>query len=516
MSRPLVTLLLIVAACSFFPGRLYAQVPPKIQWQKCLGGSGDDLAVSIQQTKDGGYIIAGSSSSTNGDVTGNHGNEDFWIVKITSGGSIDWQRSLGGSGSDAAWSIRQTFDNGYIVAGTTNSNDSDVSGNHGGNDCWVVKLSSGGNIQWQKTLGGSGSDEANSIQQTADSGYILVGSTSSNNGDVFGNHGKYDYWAVKLSDTGGILWQKTLGGSEVDRATSVQQAIDGGYIVAGTSNSNDKQITGHHFFYDYWVVKLSSIGNIEWEKSLGGSGDDDATSVCQTSDGGYVVTGRSNSIDGDFTGNIGSYDIWIVKLSSTGDIQWKKFYGGFGLDNATGIRQTADGGYIICAQSNSDDGYLTTNHGGDDYWIVKLSANGDILWQKSFGGSNTIDEATAICQTADGGYIIAGYSGSNDWDVSGNQGGADFWIVKLDAESSVSPTTGNIAISLTPNPTTGNISIKGAGMANIKAYNTMGQLIKEVTCTNHISISDFPSGMYFIQLFNETGEMMYADKIIKQ
>jgi len=239
---------------------------PNIEWQKCLGGSNDDEAYSVQQTSDGGYIVAGSTRSNDGDVSGNHEEVwwlvwDFWVVKLDRYGDIEWQKCLGGSDSDWAESIQQTNDGGYIVAGYTGSNDGDVSGNHGEKDFWVVKLDRYGDIEWQKCLGGSGGggsggDYAYSVQQTSDGGYIVAGETWSNNGDVSGYHGGGDVWVVKLDRYGDIKWQKCLGGSSWDWAYSIQQTNDGGYIVAGLTRSNDGDVSGNYGEKDFWVVKL--------------------------------------------------------------------------------------------------------------------------------------------------------------------------------------------------------------------------------------------------------------------
>ncbi|MCF8293672.1 MAG: hypothetical protein K9I70_07660, partial [Chitinophagaceae bacterium] len=324
---------------------------PTIQWQKCLGGSSWEQAMSINQTVDGGYIVAGYSASNDGDVTGNHGSADYWVVKLNSTGVVQWQKSLGGSGDDAAFSVQQTADSGYIVAGWSASNDGDVTGNHGYADYWVVKLTATGVIQWQKSLGGTGSDYPYSIQQTADSGYIVAGYSYSTDGDVTGNHGSADYWVVKLNSTGVVQWQKSLGGTGGDGAYSIQQTADSGYIVAGGSESNDGDVTGNHGSADYWVVKLNSTGVVQWQKSLGGSGDDAANSIQQTADSGYIVAGYSTSNDGDVTGNHGSGDYWVVKLNSTGVVQWQKSLGGSGDDAANSIQQTADSGYIVAGGS---------------------------------------------------------------------------------------------------------------------------------------------------------------------
>ena len=359
-----------------FNAQVFSQATPIIQWQKTLGGSSSDEAHSIQQTTDGGYIVVGIAYSNDGDVTNNHGSHDYWVVKLDANGNRIWQKTLGGSSIEDAWSIQQTTDGGYIVAGYTESNDGDVTGNHGGADSWIIKLDDNGNKIWQKTLGGSSADGAQSIQQTTDGGYIVAGSTASNDGDVTGNHGDYDAWIVKLDPNGNKLWQKTLGGSSADGAQSIQQTTDGGYIVAGDTYSNDGDVTGNHGGYDYWVVKLDANGNRIWQKTLGGTRGEQAYSIKQTKDGGYIVAGLTYSNDGDVTGNNGSSsfsDYWIVKLDANGNKLWQKTLGGSSSEIAYSIQQTSDGGYVVAGGTGSNDGDVTGNH-GSDYWIVKLTA----------------------------------------------------------------------------------------------------------------------------------------------
>jgi gliding motility-associated-like protein len=403
---------------------------PCIEWQKALGGTGFEVANAIQQTTDGGYIVAGYTSSNDGDVTSNHGAGDAWVAKLNGTGAIQWQKTLGGSNYDEATTIQQTTDGGYIVAGYTVSSDGDVIGYHGLKDAWVVKLNGTGGIQWQKTLGGMAQDEANAIQQTTDGGYIVAIFTDSNDGDVIGNHGAGDAWVVKLSGTGGIQWQKTLGGTNTDAAKAIQQTTDGGYIVAGGTRSNDGDVIGFHGSEDAWVVKLNDTGGIQWQKTLGGTGTDWATAIQQTTDGGFIVAGYTDSSDGDVIGNHGSTDPWVVKLNGTGGIQWQKTLGGTGDERANAIQQTTDGGYIVAGYTSSNDGDVIGNHGVSDAWVVKLNGTGAIQWQKTLGGTSS-EGATAIQQTTDGGYIVAGATNSNDGDVSVNHGSGDAWIVKL-------------------------------------------------------------------------------------
>jgi Secretion system C-terminal sorting domain len=515
------TILLITAI--IFSVNCFSQ--PTIQWQKCLGGSANEVAYSIEQTFDGGYIVAGAANSNDGDVAGNHStmpNNDYWVVKLNSTGSIQWQKCFGGSGDDQAHSIQQTADSGYVVAGYSNSNDSDVTGNHGGYDYWVVKLTASGNLQWQKCLGGSAEDRAYSVQQTADGGYIIAGKSFSNNGDVSGNNGSNDCWIVKLSAAGNIQWQNDLGGSSYDEAQSVQQTTDNGYIVAGFTFSNDSDVTGNHGGYDYWVMKLSGIGSLQWKQCYGGSANDMAYSVQQTVDGGYIVGGYTYSNDGDVTGNHSvNTDYWAVKLSDTGNIQWQKCLGGNNQDYATSIKQTTDGGYIMAGGTYSFDGDITTcNPGLRDEWVVKLSGTGTLQWQKCMGGTYA-DDATSVQQTTDGGYMVAGLTASNNGDVSGNHStNSDYWLVKLNSYVSIEENS-TVAFDLSPNPATSELTIENPELKikEIEIYNAVGKEVFSQPVTSNakqvtISITDFPPGIYFIAVTDQGGNKV-TKKVVK-
>jgi len=475
---------LVAASC-------LAQTEPTIEWQKCLGGIHDDMARSISQTADGGFIVAGCSHSNDGDVSGNHGFDDYWVVKLNSSGDIQWQNSLGGSDDDRAFSIEQTTDGGFIVAGESESNDSDVTGNHGDYDCWVVKLNSSGVIQWQKSLGGSDEERVHSISQTADGGFIVAGYSESNDGDVSGNHGGRDYWVVKLNSSGNIQWQKCLGGSYDDRACSISQAADSGFIVAGYSISNDGNVSGNHGGYDYWVVKLNSSGDIDWQKSLGGSDGDAAHSISQTADGGFIVAGYSWSNDGDVSGNHGNQDYWVAKLNSSSDIQWQDCLGGSYDDWAYSISQAVDGGFIVAGKTESNNGNVSGYHGGlSDYWVLKLNSSGVLEWQKCLGG-NSWDEAKSISQTADGGFIVAGFSYSNNGDVSGNHGVTDYWVVKLSPETGITEnfTPEAFTISTYPNPFNSAVSITAPAGAEIEIFDIEGRMVDVIARPEAAAIS---------------------------
>ena len=435
-------------------------------WQKCLGGSSFEFGTSIQQTTDGGFIICCLTSSNDGDVSGYHGDTDIWVVKLNSTGNILWQKCLGGTLNESKTSIQQTTDGGFIICGNTSSNDGDVAGYHGDIDIWVVKLNASGNLVWQKCLGGTSGEYEASIQQTTDEGFIICCLTWSNDGDVAGNHGQSDIWVVKLNVSGNLVWQKCLGGTLFDATNenSIQQTPDGGYIICGYTYSNDGDVAGNHGQSDIWVVKLNAFSNLVWQKCFGGTSLDDTheNSIQQTTDGGFIICGVTGSNDGDVSGNHGGSDRWMLKLNASGNLVWQKCLGGTSNDShaSSSIQQTTDGGYIICSVTQSNDGDVSGNHGDEDIWVVNLNSTGSILWQKCLGG--TLNESiTSIQQTTDGGYIVAGNTNSIDGDVTGNNGEGDIWVVKLNATLSlVENELNNKEFELYPNPTNGKVTLK--------------------------------------------------------
>ncbi|MFN8321029.1 MAG: T9SS type A sorting domain-containing protein [Chitinophagales bacterium] len=386
-----------------------------IQWQNTIGGDGIDELESIQQTTDGGYILGGySESDISGDKTEDHGftvldQKDYWLIKIDAAGNIQWQNTIGGDGGDVLQSVQQTTDGGYILGGYSSANISyDKTENPmGGSDYWIVKTDALGNIQWQNTIGSSGAEELHSVQQTTDGGYILGGFSGSNiSGDKTDNcNGGWDYWIVKTDAAGNIQWQNTIGGGLEDRLSSIQQTSDGGYILGGISISNisgDKTENNTDtitYTDDYWIVKTDSLGNILWENTIGGEGNDELKSVQQTTDGGYILGGYSESdISGDKTENsIGNGDYWVVKIDAAGSIQWQNTIGGSEYDDLSSIQQTADGGYILGGLSTSNiSGDKTENCNGTwDYWIVKLTGENNAVTGNLFAdlNSNTVRDA---------------------------------------------------------------------------------------------------------------------------
>ncbi|HMI08118.1 MAG TPA: T9SS type A sorting domain-containing protein [Flavobacterium sp.] len=498
---------LLLAFTALTTATFYAQAP-EIQWQKCFGGTDSDYAACVKQTAEGGYITAGYTRSVDGDITANHGQDDILVVKLNASGTAEWKKTFGGSSTEQPSGIQQTTDGGYIISGMTYSVNGDITSNHGNRDFWVLKLSADGTLEWQKTYGGNNNENSNTIAKTADGGYIIAGSSASSNGDVTNGHGSDDAWIVKLNSAGTIQWQKTYGGTGTDSATSVTQTADGSYIFCGTTNSTNGDVSGLHGTLDYWVVKLNTAGTITWQKTFGGSNADEAKSVIQTSDGGYIVAGSTGSSDGNVTGfHTGTAsDEWLVKISATGTIEWQKTYGGTLEDVAYAVRQLPDNGYVVLGYTQSQDWDVDFNHAMTvptlDIWMVRLDASGVIQWQKSLGNYG-YDDSKDFDLTNDGGFIVAGNSSLNGGDVSGYHGGnTDLWIVKLAADPLATQSFSDKGVSVYPNPveSTLNIQVPNTTTANIAIYDSRGVMVKSyLSDEKSIDVSDLASGTYILK-----------------
>jgi len=536
-------MVLFTIHCSLFTS--IAQ--PSIQWAKCFGGTGIDIAKSMIQTLDGGYLIVGSTNSLNGDVVDLHDSlgaiPDYWLIKLDSTGTLQWRKCLGGSDKDYATCLINTKDSGYAICGYSWSHDGDVSGNnyHYSADFWVVKISSQDTIQWQKTYGGYNDDKAYSIAETSDGGYIVCGNTNSPDGDVMGFHGATDYWVIKLDSIGNLIWNKCYGGTADETANSILQTYDGGYIVCGFTDSPDgdvtgltKDITGKNN-YVIWIVKTDTSGEIQWEKTFGGMQSDYGYSIIQTKDSGYAIFGT-----GDMGRNDSGYyfydDYWLIKIASDSTIQWQQTYGGRDYDEASTMTQTKDGGFLLTGYTLSDDYEVYGNHGGYDAWIVKTDAIGTLQWSSCFGGSRD-DIPYSIIETKDGGIAFAGSTFSDDGNIHGwhdsctydslNKDSVctpDFWIVKLyPYELPKKIEAPNTSVLIYPNPFDIEAtlvfrldSLPSNCVLNI--YDVIGQLVKSLVISgdsNTITIyrEGLSKGIYICELIENGITMLAVGKL---
>jgi uncharacterized repeat protein (TIGR01451 family) len=376
-----------------------------IQWQRTLGGYTHEVVYSFDYTNDNGFIIAIQTNSINsGDITGNHATRDIWLIKLDSIGATEWEKYFEGSEGDYAKDIQQTSDGGYILFGSTFSNDGDFSGLHDGNDYWIAKLNSLGDIEWEKCLGGYDSEDYNGeVIETNNGDYLICGGTESNDGDVSGNHGSFDAWLVKLNAQGDILWQRCYGGSLYENAHSVYETSDYGYVFTGFTFSNDFDVSGNHGNGDYWVVKTDIDGNIEWQKCYGGSNFDEPFSIQEVSDSGYIVVGNSRSNDGNVLGNHHetTYDAWLIKLNSLGLLEWQKCIGGSSGERITSFIQESDGSLVLAGSADSNDGDVEGVHGSTDFWLVKMKPM--ILSFDSINSTNCTGNSGSIAISIFGG-----------------------------------------------------------------------------------------------------------------
>ncbi len=413
-------------------------------WRQVYGGSDNEAFNAVVAATNGGYVAVGITWSNNGDVTSNQGNADLWVVKVDKEGNKLWQKTYGGTGSEIGNAIVATPDGGYLLAGTINSNNGDVANNHGSNDVWVVKIDANGNKLWQKTYGGSSDDMAFSIIATNDGHYLLAGSSSSLDGDVSGVHAVSgtsmpDAWLLKIDATGNKVWNKAYGSTSVETAVGVVQSADGGFVVlgGGAADFTGGDVSPVHGWTDYWVFKISAGGQLLWQKPLGGSAADHATSIKATPDGGYILAGNTVSNDGDVTGYHPTpgwpyRDGWIVKLDGNGNKQWQKTLGGFGDDDVVSVVPVT-GGYWVTGTVSSTNSDVSGVHGFYDAWVVKLDNSGTIVSQKAYGGTQD-DGATSLIATGNNTFLLTGKTKSIDGDIVGQHGKEDAWLISFRGE----------------------------------------------------------------------------------
>lgn len=541
----------------------YNQLGLKL-WDKVVGGNQSDILTCFQITADGGYILGGVSTS---DVSGEKSQDcrdkdvvgiggDFWVVKLGADGTIQWDKTIGGKLTDSLTSLQQTSDGGYILGGWSASPISAEKEEApvGKSDYWVVKLSATGEIEWQNTIGGFGFDNLAALQQTSDGGYIIGGSTDSPAGadKTENGYGIVDYWIVKLSSTGDIQWDKTLGGNNEDYLTAMQQTSDNGYILAGYSSSTisgvktqrNRGITNDT--YDYWVVKLNTEQGIEWDKTIGSDYNDILQSVEQSSDGGYLLGGYSNSgIGGEKTeAGKGGYDYWLVRLFDGGRLDMDKTLGGSDNDYMKSVRQISPDYYIAGGYSSSGiSGDKTEeSRGASDYWVVYIKQEEVMPVQfgsftASLKGSSVVLDWKSFSEININGYDIQRSANGANFATIGSvqagigyvkeaeytytdrqpQRGANYYRVVArdkDGSSVYSKTVmiavaGNAAIVVYPNPVKDVLNIRVSGKVQLALVNQQGDVVlsREINQAGTIAVAHLPAGMYYLKNM-ATGEKL--------
>lgn len=541
----------------YMPLLTYSQ---DILWEKSYGGIHADYLFDAQPTADYGFILAGSSLSnkTGNKTEDNHGDLDYWIWKMDEKGELDWQRSIGGNGFDLLQSIRNTSDGGFILAGTSSSEKSFEKKDRckGMTDFWIIKLDASGQEQWQRTIGGDGQEELLCAFQTKDGGFILGGSSSSSSSSITNvqitgktaesfapdpycksekSRGNMDYWVVKLDNKGVIEWQKTYGGKYSDLLRSMEQTTDGGYILAGYSNSpiSGDKTEKNNGVGDYWIIKIDNSGLIEWQKTYGGNGDDQPYVIHQTQDEGYIIGGNSNSTNSLTTqGGIVSNgtDFWVLKLDSSGEVIWSKTYDFGRVDILTSLIENKDSTYLIGGYAKTENkrnligsalktgGAVKDKEGINDYIALKIDEKGEEFWNKTVGSAGE-DILRKLVETRDGGYLMAGTSNSgSSKDKNSNIGGNDFWVVKLKDKAKVEKPKATIEAIPNPVSTYTNVIIGydfTKGTATV--VDISGRILKHFDISSRtvpVDLTYYEEGVYIIKI--QTDVKTESVKVIKR
>ena len=401
-----------------------------------MGGSKNDVYKSIANTTDGGYVILGYTQSKDGDISTKLTEDfDFWVLKFSADNTLLWSKTFGGSKDDRGEDIITTKDGGFALLGYSQSTDNDVTSNAGSKDFWVLKLTSSGTLSWQKNFGFLGSDYGTALLETNDNGYLITGvldvtaSNGQGNSRSTQRHAGGDIWAIKLNNSGGLEWSKFYGGSFTDIPLGVVKTIDNGFIIAGSSDSADGDITNNKGGYDFWILKIEANGTVVWGKNFGGSEIDEASAITQTNDGNFIVVGDTRSSDKDVSNNNGAADLWMLKISQEGILIWEKTIGGSSFDVGRSISRTQDNGFIISGSSRSLDANFN-NQGQNDALIIKVDSEGNIVWQETVGGRE-IDFLYDAVELNNKTIIAVGESNSEDGDIPENKGFSDGLIIQI-------------------------------------------------------------------------------------
>ena len=413
-----------------------------LAWVETFGGSGIDQATAVVTTGDGAYMVVGSTYSNDGHFAGlkSTTDADYFLMRVRPDGGVDWTKVYGGDDDELATGITKTSDGGYVLVGYSRSDNCFTGSNGGFHDYYILKVDGQGNEIWCQNFGYPGSDQAQDIIETREgdlmvTGFFDVSASGGQGNDDRENagtlHGVGEYWGIKLDADGQFFWKRYFGGSNNDRSYNVMQTNDGGFVLIGSSESDDFDITDSKGSYDYWAVKLSVEGDLEWTRSFGGSEIDIAYDIATTLDGNFLIVGDARSNDQDVSTNYGNADIWLVAIDPQGNLIWEKSLGGSMFDSAKDLLPMNDNLYCVTGSSRSNDVDVTTNNGENDAWTVVVDAQGTIIFEVAIGGSS-LDFSEGAAQGVDGALLIVGNTESSDGDIIQNLGYKDILIYKID------------------------------------------------------------------------------------
>ena len=446
---------------------------PDTLWTRTYGGTSYDYSYSVQECASGGFIIAGVTESFGA------GRSDVYLIRTDANGDTLWTKTYGGTDSDYGKSVQECASGGFIIAGGTMS--------FGTADVYLVKTNSDGDTLWTKTYGGTGFDRGESVEECAGGGFIIAGCTSS-----FGA-GFQDVYLVRTNSNGDTLWTKTYGGIHWDEGYSVQECAEGGFIIAGYTESFGA------VYKDVYLIRTDADGDTLWTKTYGGTDYDWGESVQECADGGFIIAGHTKSF------GAGKYDVYLIKTDADGDTLWTKTYGGIHWDYGESVQECTDGGFIIAGCTYS------FGAGGSDVYLIRTDTDGDTLWTKTYGGTIS-DYGFSVQECDGGGFIIAGETRSF------GAGNGDVWLIRVGPEVGVEERNerleiGDWRLRIYPNPSFGNVLIKYGlpekADISLGLYDISGRLVKTLYSgtqekgehkVNVGAYYDTPTGIYFIRL----------------
>lgn len=485
-----------------------------IEWQRVLGGTGDDIGHVVVAAPDGGFLVAGVLGS-NGATSGcAYQGVMAWVLKLDAQGAMQWQKCLGGSGADRFYDLKITPDGGCVLVGETYSNNGDVSGNHGMGDIWVVKLDSNHEVQWQRCYGGSLEDRGQAIIVAGDGSLVLTGRSRSGDGDMTGNWGDEDLVVIKLDADGDLLWQRNLGGSLHDFGNALCETSDGDLVVVGQTLSSDGDVTDHFNQFDLWAVRLDQQGAMLWQRCLGGTNWEIGHAVLALPGGACLVAGETLSNDGAVSGNNGPVNVswgtadqWLVQLDASGGLVQQRCIGGDGMERAFSLVPTPTG-YLIGGEAGSLNGFANPVFGSQDFCLVGLGTDLDPDWALSLGGSFS-DVGYSAEGTLDGGMIVTGYTLSTDGQVQGALGEKDLWVVKLGPLQTGAREYVDGSKRVAPNPASDELILRQVRIGDeVIVSDALGGIVARVRATGaeqRLSVSEWPRGVYLFQYRSAEG-----------
>lgn len=480
-------LAMVALAVILIPSSLTAQVT----FKRTCGGTGEDVGNSVQPCTDGGYIITGFTSSFGA------GWDDVYLIRTNARGETLWTRTFGGADWDYGSCVQQTADGGYVIVGATQSFGAGMA------DIYLIKTDANGDTMCTRTFGGTNDEMGWSVKQTADSGFIIAGFTVSFGAGAGGN-----VYLIKTDANGDTLWTRTFGGDTTfEVGYSVQQTADGGYVIAGEKGPS---VPGSG---DAWLIKTDAHGDTLWTKTFGGDSGDVAKEVRQTADGGYVIAGYTKSF------GAGAGNVYLVRTDANGNVLWSGAYGGASLDVGESGQQVGGDAYVVVGASAS------FGAGDNDVYLIKTDADGDALWTQTFGGDSD-DVAYSLQGTADGGYVVVGYTASY------GAGGHDVWLIKTDSlgnvgveEPKTSPMrTRGLVLTCEPNPCRGATTVSLGPQAasskpfTLRVYDSRGCLVHSAsgvrTSSFALDLRGLLSGAYFVRV--DAGNEHVAARVVLQ